>query len=775
MAPDPARPARILTFALVGVAYAACEVAAHLDGIPRPFGVTYGIALFVFAAAASYFVPPPATPDQRLPARFAAVLAAVFAVPLMAEPAVRALTNNGLPLELQMTNGLRNLALALAAAAAYPGARRLAGVVSLFLALFASAMGDQAAIPYLLGLLAAVGGLWLVADHRAGLARAAVADPLPDAVVRRAALRLPWKEAVVFGGLLVAAVAVAVAGPKKVRLVLGELLPTSGGTGDSDPFSRGGVNDGPEEAAGDDPTTAGLVDTDNMIETQGDSLLDVVSDMAYGMPHKPRPNQDRMIAGGLAKVKESHKTPENKRPSRPFDTGRKGPPQARKTPGEDARGLFEVEGRTPLHVRAAAYDRYDPATASWLEAERPGSRLLVPEGGERGEWMAPTTVRGRADWYAGDDAHRLKVADLRENLVPTPAMVSRFRIKKVDRVDAYEADADGVWAVAGRRRTPPGVVVNAECRTLDPGRLPADAFATRLLNPTMTEVPAEVRPGVERLAREWAAGKERGWPAVEAVLTRLREDYAIDKTAAAPAGHPAPVLWFLAESRRGPDYLFASAAALALRSLGHPARVCLGFYAAPEAFDPDTGHTPVRADAVHTWAEVQLSDGQWLAVEPTPGYATLPPLRSLQERVLDALAAAGRWAARNAAALAASVIALSLVVRLRRRLADLAYTLAWRLASGRTWDETARRAARLLERRGRLAGRPRPPAETFAAWAATLPVDPTLGEFAALVEWAAYAPGLPPPRPPAEAAAACRACVAGWTYRRLSAPPGAAA
>ena len=127
-------------------------------------------------------------------------------------------------------------------------------------------------------------------------------------------------------------------------------------------------------------------------------------------------------------------------------------------------------------------------------------------------------------------------------------------------------------------------------------------------------------PEIERLARVWAADRPRGWPQIEAVLTKLRTEYVLDRDAAAPPEHPAPVLWFLTESRRGPDYLFATAAALLLRSLDYPTRVCLGYYAAPDAYDPETAHMPVKASDLHFWPEVLLRDGQWLVVEPTPGY-----------------------------------------------------------------------------------------------------------------------------------------------------------
>jgi protein-glutamine gamma-glutamyltransferase len=168
--------------------------------------------------------------------------------------------------------------------------------------------------------------------------------------------------------LAAVAVGVAVAGPAQVIGTLGELMPTSGGTGDQDPFARYGTNDGPEEARGENANTVGLVDADTFIESPKDSLLDMVSDM-YGPPHKPPKEQERLVAAGWAKVKELHgKVPENKRPSRDFDTARQGPEDARRGESRGARAIFEVAGRTPLHVAAVAYDRYEFNQRRWLQA-----------------------------------------------------------------------------------------------------------------------------------------------------------------------------------------------------------------------------------------------------------------------------------------------------------------------------------------------------------------------------------------------------------------------
>jgi hypothetical protein len=774
MAPDTTPLLRTATFFLMAIAYAAVEVACDSNGRPSPFGVAFGIGIFAVAILVSRFVPS-AAGQRHFPRWMTLALALLLLAPLVLEPVLRQVTGNGQPLELQMVSGLRALGVGLAAFAAWPLCLRLAGVVSLFLMLFVTAMGDQKPIPWLLAAYAGAGSLWLMLVYSSHTRHVTAAQTGLHAatVIERVRLRFPWWEIVLLIVLAVAALSLTVIGPKRVSVVLWELMPTSGGTGVTDPFARFGIGDGPEETAGDNARAAGMVETDKMIEDNKNALIDAVSDM-YGPPHKPREDQERMVAAGKVDVIQFHgKLPDNRRPSRDFDTSRKGPKSDKKLESQKARAVFEVEGRTPLHIRLVVYETYDATAARWTEARKPASKLIEAEGGD---WMRVGHVKQSAGWYLEDERHRLKVADMKANLVPTPALLTRFRIHKVERPDYYEWDYEGVLALAGRKRTPPGVVVSTDCRTLDPQRLPEAAFASVGTAggsaPALGEVPDAFRPEIDRIAREWAGDKSRGWPQVEAILLKLRSEYTLDRTASAPADHRAPVLWFLTESRCGPDYLFATATALLLRSLGYQTRVCLGYYAAPDAYDPETAHTPVRGSDLHFWPEVLLRDGQWLVVEPTPGYDVLGPRLPWTERAWLALQAVGLWAVRNAFALTAVLLASAAVIGKRRAILDALFVLLWWLFPGRSWRETVFGCLRLIERRCRWQRCGRTHGQTLAAWAASLqrgaPEDVKLAELVRLGEWAAYAPDLPPPLPPEAIRSVCRRVIESWTLNRLN-------
>jgi len=315
MAPELSRLVRRVTFALLALSAAAVEVAAFDT---RPVAVSVGIAAAWVAVALvlGWLVRSPVDPRRRPPSWVLVLLLALAAAPFALENAR----------ELQMVFGLRNIGLGLAACGGWLLCQRLACVVSLFLTLFAAAMTNHPAVMVVLGLYTATGSVWLMLVYWAGL-RSVLVAPERAAVVeiQPGRERLPW------GGILLllagvsAALAVAVIGPKRVAFTLGEWMPTSGGSGDTDPLARSGVGDGPEETAGDNARAAGMVETDRMIEDNRNALIDSVSEM-YGPPHKRRDDQERLVAAGLAKVIENHgKLPDNRRPSRDFDTARKGP------------------------------------------------------------------------------------------------------------------------------------------------------------------------------------------------------------------------------------------------------------------------------------------------------------------------------------------------------------------------------------------------------------------------------------------------------------------
>lgn len=195
----------------------------------------------------------------------------------------------------------------------------------------------------------------------------------------------------------------------------------------------------------------------------------------------------------------------------------------------------------------------------------------------------------------------------------------------------------------------------------------------------VTGTPTPLHSDVAALAHAWADGQPRGWPQIAAVVQHLRGEYTHDLAAHTPEDCEDPLAYFLLDARRGPDYQFASAAAVLLRVLGYPTRLVSGFYVAPEHYDPLTQHTPVVNEDLHFWAEVMLPSGDWLVIEPTPGYDVLGPNLPWSERALAALAAAGWWLWEHVLAVSLCSVGLVFVCWRRAELLDAFAVLVFRL------------------------------------------------------------------------------------------------
>jgi hypothetical protein len=325
---------------------------------------------------------------------------------------------------------------------------------------------------------------------------------------------------------------------------------------------------------------------------------------------------------------------------------------------------------------------------------------------------------------------------------------------------------------------PAGTVIDAESRTVDPEGLRSLAFPAQGSNETDHQLSFQgdyaIDPSVAALARTWVVGLPEGWGQVEAVIAGLRRGYTHDRSATAPPACTDVVAEFLLRSRRGPDYLFASSAVVLLRSLGYPIRAVSGLYAAPGRYDPRTRHTPMTRDDVHFWAEVRLPDGRWVAVEPTPGYELMPPVRAWSDRVARALRAAVRWAREHVAVLLAAASAIGVLALHRRDVRDRLATIALGLLPGRDPRAWVMRSLKLIELRARWAGSARPSGLTLSRW--YFPVaDRAAGEARAaleglvrLADWATHAPAGPGlPAPEDDILRTCRVAVRAWTLSRF--------
>ncbi len=747
--PQDDGPGRGLTIALAGVAALGIEAALAQPLPPSPAGLAAAAGLTAVAGVA-----------LLLRGRAGGSAALVALVVLCVLDLVRVILQYQPPLELTMFAVFRNVGLVLAALSARPVLLRCVGGLSTALVLGAACLVEDRAGIVLVSAFGAVGSLWLCFLYW-GLVRR---DLLPGA-----ARRLPLASAALLWAVLAGALAFAVVGPRRAIAALGELVPTSGGTRGYDPNARGGVNDGDAVTAGQNqPQSAGLVCSDIFLDSNERSLYDAANDL-YGPPRKNKFQQKAVSLSGV-EIHHAERIEQNRQVSRQFALERQpsSAPSRARPHASDAQ--FFVSGPTPLHLRLIAYSGINREALE--EAPAPAIRLELRQGS--GGWlMLPDSA---ADFFAGNVRHEIKLSRLEARQLLAPAHATGFRMDRVDRTDLFRWSQEGIVAMSDGK-VPAGTIVEVESRTVDPERLRALGAESRSTRTLPVYRDASVVSGpVRELATAWAGDAPDGWARVEAVVARLRTEYTHDRGATVPQGSNDPIGHFLLESRRGPDFLFATSAAAMLRALGYPTRVVWGFYARPDRYDPSTGHTPVLEEDLHFWTEVMLPGDEWVIVEPTPGYEPPAPSRPWWRRCLAALASAGTWSREHPGSLGLMVAGTGLLFWRRRAAADRLATLLWHVRSGGAPRQRVLATLALLERRAGRAGLPRPAGQTARAWygtlAAAVPQDESkcLSRFVELADWASYAPEPLWARLPLgedDIHRSCRQVVERWNLRSL--------
>ena len=406
--------------------------------------------------------------------------------------------------------------------------------------------------------------------------------------------------------------------------------------------------------------------------------------------------------------------------------------------------LFYVAGRTPLHLRMELYDLFDGV--QWLPEpdEERALPMTMNRIGKR-PWLVFPSIARALDSISTRETHALKVVNLDTSRIPSPAQLRGVHVDLVDDATMFRWSQPGMVSM-NRERLPPAVPIHLASVVIDPRQVDREFSAWSGGDRRFQTLPAgRQMVEIENLAGAWGAGHKRGWSQIDAIASRLRESCELDRDARPPEDCEFPLAHFLLESRRGPDYQFATAAAVLLRTLGYSTRVVSGFYVDPQNYDAHRRHTSVHREDVHFWAEVFLSAGTWQTVDAAPGYEVLGPPPGLVERLAAAGMAAWLYAADHAAPLVCGVAVVVILPIHRIALLDRIQTIAWRLRDRGDSRQSLLSALRVLDRRLRWAGLARPQGRTPAGWfcqRVELDRDAgvTLSRFFELADWAAFAP-----------------------------------
>ena len=156
-------------------------------------------------------------------------------------------------------------------------------------------------------------------------------------------------------------------------------------------------------------------------------------------PRSPRNASSRWRSPSLNQAGEPREEKSKQpNPAREFSVVRKRRRDRSAPPTIRADAAYFVKGKTPLHIRLVAFDRFDGRR--WIEPatgrESEGLRLGF------GGWILLPSLP--ASVVAGDLSHRIVVGSIDAPQVPLPSYAHRFRIDLVDRPDFFRFSQPGI-------------------------------------------------------------------------------------------------------------------------------------------------------------------------------------------------------------------------------------------------------------------------------------------------------------------------------------------
>ncbi|MDV6030711.1 MAG: transglutaminase domain-containing protein [Phycisphaera sp. RhM] len=615
----------------------------------------------------------------------------------------------GSPIALEMSalTTFGAISLAVAVAATTQRTQSLSLVISGFLVLFSASISDS---PHavVLPIVWMLGCIWhLIANHweRLGLA-------MPDSVERNWTLR---------PSLLIVTVAVLAGGAYTVkdRATSSErfangFMPTSGGSGWSDPAARSGVGTGDAAiAAKDHAESFGAVDSDIFLESTESTLFDMANDM-LGDPKKKTKWERRQAMGNDNTISMHEQASKSEQGGGTFSIERIPPKKHRHFENTKDASVVQWDGPTGIRLALHRYDQFNGK--DWIQSANPKTDSLTRIDLDGAPWFFDPMMRNTLNDSSGAiSVGLLKVIRLDSQRLPVPMLTAGIHIKELDRQDFFGIAEDGSFLMPGREKVPPLTVVHVASVGLTEDQI----------RETLRVDPADDEKGdrkdlLNQYVYHWTKDLDAPYEKLQSIVAQLRTKFTFDR-----AGQSAATtLDEFLRSRRGGDHLFATTAALMAREIGLSSRLVTGFYVRPDSLDRMAGHASVLPQDVHVWAEVRLRDGRWFEIEPTPSYEQpryQPSWRLLARRFLVA----------HRTSMAGGLLGLSVVFFTRSLWIDWLLTVVWKLAR---WLRPRRRicfAIRIIETRATIAGYRRPAGQSQRVWLEKLTAaDPRRAEAA---------------------------------------------
>ena len=400
------------------------------------------------------------------------------------------------------------------------------------------------------------------------------------------------------------------------------------------------------------------------------------------------------------KVLEAHnKTAKSEKGGNSFSTDRMPPERHLHLKDSVQNAIVQWDGPTGIRLAMKRFDTYDGV--DWTNEAVNGNQKLTRKAiGDEVWFFNPNRMEYVFGQKRGIVQHgMLKVIRMDSIRLPVPMMSCGVHIKDIDRQDFYAIHDDGSWFMPGRERVPALTVLHIASLNI----LEDEFIATLKSRPVSRDgVPEQLR----KLVQQWTADAKTPYAKLRAIVDHLRTEFEFDRGVETQGD--IPVEDFLAQ-RRGGDHLFATTAALMMREIGLRSRLVNGFYVRPSALEIAAGHTNVLPTDVHIWAEVQLSDGRWVEIEPTPGYREPAYRPSLW-------LSSKRFGARNWPIGLGALIVMGLLYRTRLVWIEWLIFVFWRLSIPLGQRRRLGFAMRIIELRARLLSHARPKASPPRDW-----------------------------------------------------------
>ena len=622
----------------------------------------------------------------------------------------------GDPNELILLNLVQNAAVTSAIVPISRQSIKISGVLSAFLVLFVTAMTENSLIWLMSGVFSAA-GLWcLICGYW---------SRLETRFVTSSSQLLPIRPIVIGSTvmILIGAVAVASVSTLGTLTVLPGFMPTSGGNKYQSKLARSGVGEGDLIiAAQDSAFSFGPVDSEIFLESTMPSLYDVADDRYGEAAKKKNLNKElsRSISLTADRLKQTSDTPRRSdQASRQFSTLRRlTDPADVRLKNRTSSALLQVAGPTPLHLVTERFDTFDGI--QWHHTMRGTPQLNTElENIDGKPWIKVN--RAEHSILKGKQSHTLKVINLKSKRIPSPGHLAGIHISDVDRIDFFDQSEDGVFQLAAQPSIPRFTVIHLVSRMFSNEAILKLGDFRKLYyhssNP-FTEHDVLQNQSIEQV-HNWVADVNPGWEQVCAVVDHLRTHFTCDPRAKVDEASEHVIDDFM-KTRRGPDFMFATAAAMGLRSLGYQTQVVMGFYADSRDYQSRGNQAIVNASNLHFWTEVHVGHGVWIPIEPTPGYEKPQGWLSLQQRISMAIGSMLNWVMTNWLVLGLMLPLMVLGYRKRHLLTDLISKILWRAGWFGTTQRRIAWTIRILEWRARMAGHARPSSTTLRKWYSSL-------------------------------------------------------